>query len=104
VTKLAFWAEPELEERLLALHEGMKKDPRLRGLRLTKTDVLKMLIRQSLDWAEIEYMGIAPDKADPEEALAALDQQYQRHRAVLDKMIADAEAEMRKRGSRKKRG
>jgi hypothetical protein len=84
---MAFWAEPELEARLKALHEAMQRDPHMRGLKLTKTDVLKKLIRDSLDYAELEYLRKLPEGVDPEDVRKALDQQHNRLRAILDTIV-----------------
>ena len=96
MAKLAFWAEPELEERLSALHKAMQKDSRLRSLKLTKTAVLKMLIQESLEWAELEYLRTLPDGVDAGEVIDILEGQMAKRRAILDEMIYTWNAEMRK--------
>jgi hypothetical protein len=102
--KRAIWLEDDLEERLKAVHEAMQKDPVLRNLRLKWADALKLLLRDALDSAQLDYMGTLPDNVDPEEALQVVDEQYRKRRAILEKMIADGDAKMIKQLSRKKRG
>jgi hypothetical protein len=103
VTKLAFWAEPELEERLSALHGEMAKEAKLRGLNLTKTDVIKSLIRQSLFWEWLERFGTFYDESDPADARTFLREQYERRLAILNEMCADYDALVAKNAAKKKR-
>jgi hypothetical protein len=103
VTKLAFWAEPELEERLSVLHGEMQKEAKLRGMTLTKTDVIKSLIRQSLFWEELDRLGTLPDDSDPVEARTFLREQHDRRIAILDEMCADYDAWVAKEVGKKKR-
>jgi hypothetical protein len=84
--KLAFWADDEMDERLDRLHRAMLSDPALRDLKLKKTDVIKMLIRRSLDWAVLEQLRELPEGTEPEDARKALDQQHNRLTAILDTM------------------
>jgi hypothetical protein len=92
-----------MEERLGALHEEMQKDAKLRGLSLTKTDVIKMLIRQSLFWEWVDRFGTFYDETDPEEARTFLREQYEQRLAVLDEMCADYDAFIKKNIAKKKR-
>jgi hypothetical protein len=100
---LAFWAEPELEERLSALHKEMQKEAKLRGMTLTKTDVIKSLIRQSLFREELDRLGTIPDDSDPVETRAFLREEHGRHIAILDEMCADFDAWVAKNVAKKKR-
>jgi len=103
VTKLAFWAEPELEERLSALHDEMQKEAKLRGMTLTKTDVIKSLIRQSLFWEELDRLGTLPDDTDPVEARTFMKEQFAHRLAILDEMCADFDAWVAKNAAKRKR-
>jgi hypothetical protein len=51
--QLSFRADPELLERLDALRAAMKR--RLRGVDVSRSDLLRTLIMQSLALAEVEY-------------------------------------------------
>jgi hypothetical protein len=75
-----------MNERLDRLHSAMLSDPATRDLKLTKTDVIKMLIRRSLDWALLEQLREFPKDTDPEDVRKALDQQHNRLTAILDTM------------------
>ena len=70
--QLSFRAEPALVKRIDDLRAAMKK--RLRGVDLSRSDLLKTLIEQSLPAMEVEYfdpnLGERPDWASPEERKA----------------------------------
>lgn len=73
------WVDDELSGRIDQLHAAMKRRLEFRDLKLTKTDVIKMLIRRSLDPALMEH-GVVPEKMDLDEVLKAIDDQYERER------------------------
>lgn len=56
--QLSFRAEPSLVERIDELRAAMKK--RLRGVDLSRSDLLKTLIEQSLPIMEMDYMRDVP--------------------------------------------
>jgi len=80
--KLGLWIDDELNAEIDRLHELMLQSSLLRDLKLTKTDVLKMLIRRSLPSALVEH-GVLPRDTDPDELIEALDDIQQRERSAL---------------------
>jgi hypothetical protein len=83
--KLGLWIDDELNGQIDQLHAAMKRRLEFRDLKLTKTDVFKMLIRRSIDDALLEH-GVIPEnlmRMDPEEILEALDKRNDEQRAVI---------------------
>ena len=79
--KLGMWVDDELDGRINELHAAMKRRNEFRDLKLTKTDVIKMLIRRSLDTALMEY-GVVPKDLDLDEVLEAIDDHCDRERGA----------------------
>ena len=89
--KLGMWLDDELNGQIDQLHETMKGRLEFRDLKLTKTDVLKMLIRRSLDDVCIEY-GFIPERLhalDPEEILEELDRRNDESREVIARRLKE---------------
>jgi hypothetical protein len=101
--KRAIWFEDGLEQKLKVVHEAMKKDPVLRNLNLKWADAFKMLLRDALFWAHLDYLKEIPDNTDPVDARTALIEQYSKRRAILDEMCADYDAWVAKNAAKKKR-
>jgi len=83
--KLGLWIDDELNGQIDQLHAAMKRRLEFRDLKLTKTDVIKMLIRRSLDDALLEY-GVVPEnlkRMDPSEIIEALDKHHDERRALI---------------------
>jgi hypothetical protein len=84
--KLGLWVDDEMNEGLDQLHQAMLADPLLRDLKLTKTDVIKMLMRRSLPMALLEH-GIFEEGADPMDAFRVVeDQQRKQELAFLGRL------------------
>jgi predicted transcriptional regulator len=58
-SRVGFWADDELDERLNSLVEAMQKSPVLRDLDITKGAIIKAAIRRGLPFMELEQ-GIHP--------------------------------------------
>ena len=80
--KLGLWIDDELNAEIDRLHEVMLRKHLLRDLKLTKTDVIKMLIRRSLPSALVDH-GEIPKGSDPDELLEALDDIQRAERDAL---------------------
>jgi hypothetical protein len=80
--KLGLWIDDELNAEIDRLHEVMLRKHLLRDLKLTKTDVIKMLIRRSLPSALVDQ-GELPKNMDPSELLEALDDIQRAERDAL---------------------
>jgi len=89
--KLGLWVDDEMNEGLDQLHQAMLADPLLRDLKLTKTDVLKMLIRRSLPMALLEH-GIFEEGVDPMDAYGAIEDQQHKQAEAFDVMISEYNA------------
>lgn len=83
--KLGLWIDDELNDQIDQLHAAMKRRLEFRDLKLTRTDVFKMLIRRSIEHALLEH-GVIPEnlkRMDPDEILEALDKQNDEQRALI---------------------
>jgi hypothetical protein len=81
--KLGLWIDDEMNDGLDQVHQAMLADPLLRDLKLTKTDVVKMLIRRSLPMALLEH-GLFEEGVDPMDAYDVVeDQQRKQAKAFL---------------------
>jgi hypothetical protein len=80
--KLGLWIDDELNAEIDRLHEVMLRKHLLRDLKLTRTDVIKMLIRRAIGPALVEH-GELPKDADPDELLEALDDIHRAERDAL---------------------
>ena len=80
--KLGLWIDDELNAEIDRLHEVMLRKHLLRDLKLTKTDVIKMLIRRSIGPALVEHDEL-PKNTDPDELLEALDDIQRAERDAL---------------------
>ena len=58
-SRVAFWADDELDKRLDDLVEAMQKAPALRDLDITKSAVIKAALRRGLPLMELEH-GVGP--------------------------------------------
>jgi hypothetical protein len=83
--KLGLWIDDELNAEIDRLHKAMLQKHLLRDLKLTKTDVIKMLIRRSIGPALVEH-GEVPKDADPGELLDALDGIHRAERDALARL------------------
>ena len=89
--KLGMWLDDELNGQIDRLHETMKNRLEFRDLKLTKTDVLKMLIRRSIDETCLEY-GFVPEhlrESDPDEILVAIDKSHDESRELIARRLKD---------------
>jgi hypothetical protein len=54
-SRVGFWADTELDERLNALMETMRESPALRDLGITKGAVIKAALKRGLPFMELEH-------------------------------------------------
>jgi hypothetical protein len=57
-TRIAVWLDDHLEERIDALLAEMQKSPSLRDMGITKSAVIKAVLRRGLPYMELE-LGIS---------------------------------------------
>ena len=81
--KTSVYLTPEDSARLDAVHEAMRRDPRLRRLDLKWSDSFRLLLRRALAEAELEYLHKIPDDADAGEWLGFLRDEYEKQAAIL---------------------
>ena len=55
MAKVGLWLTEELEEQIGELHGRMLKDPLLRELKVSKSDVLRLLLQRALPFVRMEH-------------------------------------------------